>query len=50
MTEERLDELHAELLARIEGMLERAELVGGTLSVTSTPGTGTTVVLEVERG
>ena len=34
----------------IEGMLERAELVGGTLSVSSTPGAGTTVVLEVNRG
>jgi signal transduction histidine kinase len=34
----------------IEGMQERAELVGGTLSVTSTPGGGTTVVLEVARG
>jgi len=34
----------------IEGMLERAELVGGTLSVSSTPGAGTTIVLEVARG
>jgi signal transduction histidine kinase len=32
------------------GMLERAELVGGTLSVTSMPGRGATVVLEVPRG
>jgi signal transduction histidine kinase len=31
-------------------MLERAELVGGTLSVTSAPGAGTTVLLEVRRG
>ena len=34
----------------VEGMAERAELVGGTLSVTSTAGAGTTVVLEVARG
>jgi len=34
----------------IEGMLERAELVGGTVSVTSAVGSGTTVVLEVPRG
>lgn len=34
----------------IEGMLERAELVAGTLSITSRPGAGTTVVLEVARG
>ena len=34
----------------VDGMLERAELVGGTLSVTSTPGAGTTVLLEVRRG
>ena len=34
----------------VEGMLERAELVGGTLSVTSAPGAGTSVVLEVSRG
>jgi len=34
----------------VEGMVERAELVGGTLSVSSTPGAGTTVVLEVARG
>ena len=31
----------------IGGMLERAELVGGTVSVTSAVGAGTTVVLEV---
>ena len=34
----------------IEGMLERAELVGGTVSVTSAVGAGTTIVLEVPRG
>ena len=34
----------------LAGMLERADLVGGTVSVTSTPGAGTTVVLEVPRG
>lgn len=34
----------------IEGMLERADLVGGTVSVTSTRGAGTTIVLEVPRG
>ena len=34
----------------IEGMIERADLVGGTVSVTSAPGSGTTVVLEVPRG
>ena len=34
----------------IEGMLERAQLVGGTLTVTSAPGVGTTVLLEVPRG
>jgi len=34
----------------IEGMLERAELVAGTLSITSRPGAGTAVVLEVARG
>lgn len=33
----------------IEGMLERAQLVGGTLVVTSAPGEGTTVLLEVAR-
>jgi signal transduction histidine kinase len=31
-------------------MLERAELVGGSLSVSSTPGHGTVVVLEVTSG
>jgi two-component system sensor histidine kinase NreB len=34
----------------IQGMLERAELVEGTLSITSTPGNGTVVLLEVSRG
>lgn len=34
----------------VEGMLERAELVAGTLSITSRPGAGTAVVLEVNRG
>lgn len=34
----------------IEGMLERAGLVGGTVSVTSVVGAGTTIVLEVPRG
>lgn len=34
----------------LEGMLERAELVGGTVSVTSESGVGTTVILEVPRG
>ena len=31
----------------LKGMKERAELVGGTVRVVSTPGSGTTVVLEV---
>ena len=34
----------------IQGMLERAELVGGSLSITSTPDSGTVVLLEVARG
>lgn len=34
----------------IQGMLERADLIGGTVSVTSAPGAGTTVVLQVQRG
>ena len=34
----------------VDGMLERAALVGGTVSVTSAVGAGTTVVLEVPRG
>lgn len=34
----------------IQGMLERAELVEGSLSITSTPGSGTVVLLEVARG
>jgi signal transduction histidine kinase len=34
----------------IRGMLERAELVEGSLSITSTPGNGTVVLLEVSRG
>ena len=33
----------------VDGMQERAELVGGTLVVMSTPGLGTTVLLEVRR-
>ena len=33
----------------VEGMLERAELVGGTVTVTSAVGAGTTIVLEVPR-
>lgn len=33
----------------IRGMLERVELVGGRLSVTSTPGCGTVVLMEVSR-
>lgn len=31
----------------IEGMAERANLVGGTVEVSSAPGAGTTVILEV---
>ena len=31
----------------LKGMTERAELVGGTIRVVSTPGSGTTIVLEV---
>ena len=34
----------------VEGMVERAELVDGTLTVSSVPGAGTTIVLEVARG
>ena len=34
----------------IDGMLERAQLVGGRLAVSSQPGAGTTVLLEVARG
>lgn len=34
----------------IEGMLQRAELVEGSLSITSTLGEGTVVLLEVARG
>jgi len=34
----------------IQGMQERAELVEGSLSITSTPGSGTVVLLEVARG
>ena len=34
----------------IQGMLERAQLVDGTLSITSKPGRGTVVLLEVSRG
>lgn len=34
----------------VEGMLQRAELVEGSLSITSTPGEGTVVLLEVTRG
>ena len=34
----------------LQGMEERAELVGGTVRVTSVPGSGTTVVLEVPIG
>lgn len=34
----------------IQGMLERAELVDGSLSITSTPKIGTVVLLEVSRG
>ena len=34
----------------IEGMLQRAELVEGSLSITATPGEGTVVLLEVTRG
>lgn len=34
----------------INGMHERVELVEGTLSITSTPGAGTVVLLEVARG
>jgi len=31
----------------LQGMSERAEIVGGTVSVTSVPGSGTTIVLEI---
>jgi signal transduction histidine kinase len=34
----------------VEGMRQRAELVEGALSITSTPGNGTVVLLEVARG
>lgn len=34
----------------VEGMRQRAELVEGSLSITSTPGNGTVVLLEVARG
>jgi signal transduction histidine kinase len=34
----------------LHGMDERARLVSGTLRVSSTPGSGTTVLLEVPRG
>ena len=34
----------------IQGMRERAELVGGSLSITSTPEIGTVVLLQVTRG
>ena len=34
----------------LQGMEERAELVGGTVRVMSAPGSGTTVVLEVPLG
>ncbi len=34
----------------LKGMNERAELVGGTVRVISTPGSGTTIVLEVPIG
>ncbi|MBI2708103.1 MAG: GAF domain-containing sensor histidine kinase [Actinobacteria bacterium] len=34
----------------VQGMMERAELAGGAVDVTSTPGEGTTVVLEVPVG
>jgi signal transduction histidine kinase len=34
----------------VDGMEERARLVGGTVAVTSTPGEGTTVIVEVPRG
>lgn len=34
----------------VEGMLQRAELVEGSLSITSTPGNGTVVLLEVAHG
>ncbi len=34
----------------IQGMLERAELVNGSLAITSTPESGTVVMLEVARG
>lgn len=34
----------------IQGMFERAELVEGSLSISSAPGKGTVVVLEVARG
>ena len=34
----------------LNGMEERAGLVGGTLTLSSTPGRGTTILLEVPRG
>ena len=34
----------------LQGMTERAELIGGTVRVVSAPGAGTTVVLEVPLG
>lgn len=34
----------------VEGMRQRAELVAGNLLITSTPGNGTLVLLEVARG
>ncbi len=33
----------------LQGMKERAEMIGGTLNVTSTPGRGTTVLLQISR-
>ncbi|MGI8440617.1 MAG: ATP-binding protein [Thermoleophilaceae bacterium] len=38
-----------ELGLGLNGMAERARLVGGSLSVDSRPGAGTSVVLEVPR-
>ena len=40
---------HLQAQLGIQGMFERAELVKGSLSITSTPGAGTVLLLEVPR-